>query len=172
MAHLAVPCEHGWPLPTRHHSIGQRWSIVKWSFVQRAHLGVAVRQCGVVCLRSLCWLQKASGRQASSKASTSYRRPRSRAPLQRRPKVASPRAAATTEEELSLHVWKRARTLAPPAQLVLRVREPGMVPRRLQDQLVFKNLQLLPGPVKFLRIGNFLGAFPGGGGVRAVRLAG
>ena len=62
--------------------------------------------------------QKASGRQASSKASTSYQRPRSRIPpLQRQLKVASPRIAATTEDEPSLFVWNRARTFAPPNHL-------------------------------------------------------
>ena len=72
-----------------------------------------------MCFHSLHRLQKASGRHASSKASTSYRRPKSRTPLlQRRPKVASPRTAATTEEESSFSFWKRARTLAPSSHLI------------------------------------------------------
>ena len=90
-----------------------------WSFAQRAHLGAAARQWGAICFHPLHRLQEASGRHASSKTSTSYRRPSNRTPpLQRRPKVASPRTAATTEEEPSLFAWKRARTLALPSHLI------------------------------------------------------
>ena len=39
LAHLVIPCAHWLPLPTLHPSTGHLWSVVLWSFEQRAHLG-------------------------------------------------------------------------------------------------------------------------------------
>ena len=63
--------------------------------------------------------QRDSGRPASSKASASYRCPRSRIPRsQRRLNAASPRTASTTEDEPPLFAWNRARTFVPPNHLI------------------------------------------------------
>ena len=51
-----------------------------WSLEQTTHLGAAAWKRGAMCPHSLYLPQKASGRQASSKASASQRRPKSRTP--------------------------------------------------------------------------------------------